>query len=489
MAGDSLSYEVITVERGSIVSTVKATGRLEPQLEVSLGFEASGIVSEVLAERGQPVRAGEPLARLETDELLLQLAQAEANLAELGAGARAEDITAAQASLRGAQASYDKVAAGARAEDLAVAEASLRGALANYKDLAAGPDEDEITVAAANLRTAEVALQDAQSAYDKIAYADNVAETPQAAELERATINYESARASYKLAVQGASDEQLAASWSQVEQAQAQLDKLSNGPTAEELAIAQAQVDQAQAQVEKLRNGPTPEELAIAQNQVEEVRLRLEKVTLTAPVDGVVTEVNVSVGEWAGSAAVIMLSDLSALYIDLPVDEIDLPSVAPGQLATITLDALPDSPMIGRVTAIAPAPIASGSGVNSYEVTVTLEDPNEKAKMGMTANVDIETGRREDVVIIPAHLILVEKTTGQTYVSTLRADGQVFRKEVALGLRSGQEFEVLSGLGPGEQVVVPVSMEELEAVVPGAGGGLFSRIQSMHQVADQAQAQ
>jgi HlyD family secretion protein len=486
-ADDSLTRQAVTVKRGTIISSVKATGRLEPDVEVSLGFDTNGTVAEVLVERGQSVKAGDPLARLEADELLLQLAQAEANLAQVQAGSREEDIAAAEAALRNAQANYDKIAAGTREEDISVAEASLRGAQANYDELADGLDEDEITVAAANLRTAEVALKNAQWAYDEIAYAGDVGESPQAADLERATINYESALANYRMAVQGASSEQLTASWAQVEQAQAQLDKLRNGPTSEELEIAQAQVDQARAQLEKLRNGPTSEELAVAQNQVDQARLRLEQATLIAPVDGVVTEVNVSVGERPATLAVILLADLSTLHVDLPVDEIDLPSVRTGQLATITLDALPDSPLSGQVTAIAPAPLSSGSGVTSYEVTVTLEDEAEQAKVGMTANVGVETGRRENVVIIPAHLVLVDKTTGQTYVNKVGPNGEVVRIEVTLGLRSGQDIEVLSGLEAGDQVLASVTPEQLQAITPGEERGLFGRIQSMHNVADQSQ--
>jgi len=259
---DDTSAEAVVIQPGALVSAVKATGQLEARTEVMLGFEINGVVAEVPVERGQAVRAGDLLARLDTAEAELQLAQAEVNLADLKAGTRAEDIAASQAALRNAQVNYEKIAAGSRAEDIAAAEASLRSARASYNDLADGLDEDEITIAAANFRAAEVALQTAQRAYDKVAYADNIGETPQAAELERATIEYESAKSNYNLKASGATKTQLAVGWSQVEQAQAQVDKLKNSPTPEELAMAQAQVDQAQAQLEKLKNGPTATDLA-----------------------------------------------------------------------------------------------------------------------------------------------------------------------------------------------------------------------------------
>jgi HlyD family secretion protein len=487
LADEGLSDDVVTVERGDIVSTVKATGRLEPQVEVSLGFETNGTVAEVLVERGQQVEVGDPLARIDADELALQVAQAEASLAELQAGARAEDAAAAEAALRNAQASYEKLAVGSRAEDVAAAEAALRNAQANYQALLNGLDDDEITVAAANVRQAEIEMQNAQTEYDKVAYADNIGETRQAAELERATVAYESAVANFRLAVKGASDEQLQAAQAQVDQAQAQLEKLQNGPTPQELAAARAQVDQAQAQLEKLQNGPTPQELAIAQLKVDEARLRLEQATLTAPISGTVVEVNVDVGERAGSGTVILLADLSALHIDLPVDEIDLTTVQVGQPVSIALDALPTEPLAGRVTAIAPGPVVTDGSVTGYEVTVVIEDQNDQAKTGMTANVTIETDRRENVIVIPAHVIQVDKETGQTYVYKLGTDDQIIRTDITLGLRSGQNIEVISGLQSGDQIVSSLPSGQTaqgdgdpNVPVPGSGGGFFSGMREMH---------
>jgi HlyD family secretion protein len=484
---DSTSGEAVVIQLGTLVSMVKATGQLEARTEVMLGFEINGVVAEVPLERGQAVRAGDLLARLDTSEAELQLAQAEVNLADLRAGTRAEDIAASQAALRNAQANYKKVAAGPRPEDIAAAEASLRSARASYEDLADGLDEDEITVAAANFRAAEVALQTAQRDYDKVAYADNIGETPQAAALERATIEYESARSNYNLKASGATKTQLAVGWSQVEQAQAQVDKLKHSPTPEELAMAQAQVDQAQAQLEKLQNGPTATDLALAQNQVDQARLRLEKASLTAPVDGIVTEVNIKVGERPGTGAAILLADLSALHIDLPVDEIDLPLVQVGQVATVTLDALPKEPLAGQVTAIAPAPMPMTGNVTDYEVTVTLSGPYPKAKVGMTADVGIETGRRANVLVIPAHLVQVDKISGKTYVNKL--DGkQVARVEITLGLRSGSNIEVVSGLAAGDNVLTPLAAEQ--AATAATSSGAFGMIREMHdKVSESIQGQ
>ena len=87
--------ETAVVRRGTLLVTVGATGSLAPYAEVSPAFTSGGRVAEVLVVEGQVVEAGQPLARLETDDLVLQVAQAEASLAQIQAGPRAEEIAAA----------------------------------------------------------------------------------------------------------------------------------------------------------------------------------------------------------------------------------------------------------------------------------------------------------------------------------------------------------------------------------------------------------
>ena len=74
------SYETVTVERGSISSTVSATGSIEPEAEVALSFRASGRVEQVLVSVGQPVEAGQLLAQLDVTDAALALEQAEVSL-------------------------------------------------------------------------------------------------------------------------------------------------------------------------------------------------------------------------------------------------------------------------------------------------------------------------------------------------------------------------------------------------------------------------
>jgi HlyD family secretion protein len=477
--------ETVTVELGTIISSIKATGSLEPREDASLSFEINGTVAEVMVERGDVVQAGDELAQLDTTDLELAVSQAridlekaETQLVQAREEADEDDITSAQAALDSAQASYQALLEGSSEDDIASAQAALDSAQASYQALLEGSSEEEVTVAAANLRTAEIDLKQAQRDYDKVAYADTVGESPQAAALEQATIAYESALANYRLAVEDPGDEELRAAEAQIAQAQATLSDLIDSPSAEELRAAEAQIAQAQATLNNLLEGPSEEDIALAQANVEAAQLSLqraekdlERATLVARFNGTITAVNVGVGERLELAGVIDLADLTELHIDVPVDEIDLLAVQVGQRATVVLDAMPNAPIPGQVTAIAPAPIADDSSVTTYEVTITLEEQNPEAVVGMTANVDVETERHEDVMVIPAEVIQVDETTGHVYVLKLSAGGRPAKTEVTLGLRDGSTIEVLDGLEAGDRLLVPLS-EETMAEESG-GGGLF----------------
>ena len=176
------SYETVAVERGSISSTVSATGSIEPEAEVALSFRASGRVEQVLVSVGQPVEAGQLLAQLDVADASLALEQADvslqisrAQLDKLEKPPSESDIIAAQANVTVAQAS------------VASSEAALASAQASYRQLLAGASPEEIAVQESQVRQAAVNVRQAQSAYDVVKHRPNAGELPQAVQLEQTT--------------------------------------------------------------------------------------------------------------------------------------------------------------------------------------------------------------------------------------------------------------------------------------------------------------
>jgi len=305
------AFKTATVERGNIESTVSATGTILPEAQVTLTFKGTGRVEKVLVKRGDTVRAGDMLARLETAELELALMQAQAGLAiseaqlaklkagadendiaaaraalasaqaayeEVKAGPKPEDIAAAQEAVSTARAAYDQVVAGPSEEDIAAARAALTSAQAAYQRLLAGPSENETAAAKAQLEQARVNLELAQSEYDKVAWLGMKGALPQSFQLQQATIAYEAAKAAYELATRGPTEDQLKAAEAQIAQAQATLERLLKSPTESELAAASLQVTQAEASLRRLLNSPTERELALAKSQVAQAEAALNKL-------------------------------------------------------------------------------------------------------------------------------------------------------------------------------------------------------------------
>jgi HlyD family secretion protein len=291
-----------------------------------------------------------------------------------------------------------------------------------------------VQIARAQLEKARALLQQAQAAYDQVKHLPNIGALPQSLQLQQATLDIQIAEANYRLATAGPTEAQKAAALAQVAQAQAQLDRLKAGASAEEIAIAEAQVRQAEV-------------------QVAQARLALENTRLLAPVGGVVVSVNIKVGEFPSAARpAVILNDDSRFHIDVNVDEIDVRSVAVGQPVTVTLDALPDARLTGRVTYVAPA-ATQEMGVVSYLVTVVLDPTTEPLRAGMSATASITVAEKRDALVVPNRAIQIDRATGKAYVEKV-VNGMPTRTEIRLGMRNETQSQVLEGLQEGDVIAI-----------------------------------
>jgi len=204
--------------------------------------------------------------------------------------------------------------------------------------------------------------------------------------------------------------------------------------------LAELQADQAKAALDTAKL-----ELARAE-------LELDKATITAPFDGVMINVDVKAGERTSAAIpVISLVDPSKIEMNGVIDEIDISRVKLGQEAIITLDALPDKVVKGKVTFISQAGTVQ-AGVVSYKTTITLETPDEELRDGMSATAEIVIDRHENVSLIPNRAI--QGSLDNPWVEVVVGE-QTEKRQITLGLSDGVNTEVLSGLKEGELVVLP----------------------------------
>ena len=430
---DTAAYETVAVRRDTILATVSTSGRVTPKKTVTLSYPAGGLLVGLSVMVGQEVEEGQSLARLDTRALELSVRQAEAtlrtneaHLAQTKEGPDAVDVAAAEAAVESAKAAHEA----------AKTQLGLQG--------------EQLTISEADLRKAELALQDIQAEYDLVAgFRPDIGKLPQAAALQRATIDYQRALANYRLQVAAVNDTSFKTAASQLAQAKAQLQKLQRNPTTEELAIVEAQVEQSLA-------------------ALEQARLRLADAVLVAPISGTVVSLGAEVGEMVTAAVpMVVLADLQQYHIEASVDEADIGLVRIGQDATITLDAFPDAELKGSVTRIDPLGSMT-SGVVSYGTEVGILPTNVAIRPNMTALADIVVARKQDVLIVPNRAVR-RNQSGQYYVEVI-SDGTVQTRLVTTGLRNELLTEIVNDLSEGELVVVSAPRRTL---VDQVGGGMF----------------
>ncbi|MCB0224944.1 MAG: biotin/lipoyl-binding protein, partial [Anaerolineae bacterium] len=169
----SLPVEAAPVERGDISLLLNYTGNLQAQRDITLMPKVGGQLEKVLVKVGDPVKKGDPIAIIEDDTYMAQLKQA-------------------QAALTQARLNLEKMELGSRPEEIAAARNALslaRAALSDVETI----DDNERTSAAAALANTQAAVRQAQTEYDKVAWAGEVGAMPQALALEQATNAYEQA--------------------------------------------------------------------------------------------------------------------------------------------------------------------------------------------------------------------------------------------------------------------------------------------------------
>ncbi len=444
------TYETVSVERGTISSTVSATGSIEPEAEVALSFRASGRVEQVLVSVGQPVEAGQLLAQLDVTDASLALEQAEvslqisrAQLDKLEKPPSDSDIIAAQANVTVAQAS------------VASSEASLASAQASYRDLIAGASPEEIAVQESQIRQAAVSVRQAQSAYDEVKNFPDAGASPQAVQLEQNTIALEVAQAQLALTQKGADEAQIAAALAQIAQA--------------ELGVRQARSNLLVAQdaLEALLEGAPAEDLEIARAQVRQAELSKQQAEITlnnamlyAPINSVVSQVNLRQGELYGGGALpaIVLTDLVSFHMTVLVDELDVRQVQIGQIVRLSLDALPDADITGQVTKVSPTARDVG-GVVAYEVEIVPESTDAQLRAGMSATAIITTAQVDNILRVPNRFIQLDRESGRAFVQKIINDVPSLQ-EVEMGLRNDRFTQILAGLSDEDQIALIRSSSE-----------------------------
>ncbi|MEK7139482.1 MAG: efflux RND transporter periplasmic adaptor subunit [Patescibacteria group bacterium] len=226
----------------------------------------------------------------------------------------------------------------------------------------------------------------------------------------------------------------------------------------EAVELAQAQSDQTAAAARPSDVQYYQALVAQAEAQVAAVSQKFADRAITAPAAGVVTRVDIAIGEYAtaGTPAITVLAK-QQFEIDVDVPESDIVKVKVGNTAAVTFDAFGDDvPFTATVVLIEPAQTEI-SGVVYYKIKMYLDDTASAVKPGMTANVDLRTDARTSVLVIPQRAVVDQSGQKVVQVMTDQATQKVEDRTVEVGLKGDDGLiEVTAGLTAGELVVTYV---------------------------------
>jgi HlyD family secretion protein len=249
-----------------------------------------------------------------------------------------------------------------------------------------------------------------------------------------------------------------------------------------------AQVDQAQDLADEADDATSlaARQVDLAREELRMNEITLEKHTLVAPFDGILAKLDLTVGEYppgvsslAGAAGLapsmggagapptpsglgaaaamgdgaVQIVDPSEIYVEAVVDETDLRWLRAGQRVRLTVAALGDTVVEGRLRAL--RPIVEARSDRSRDVTITVDvvgRGHERLWVGMSADVEIVVDERPNALALPTSLVLRER--GKQYVWVFD-EGRLRRRTVRTGLANWKWTEIVSGLREGDRVARP----------------------------------
>ena len=437
-ANSVTAFQTATIARGNLIASVGATGTVRAKQTATLNWQTNGMVDVVNVRVGDNVPADFVMAYLDKTTLSQNIISAESEL--VNAKKALDDLINSDSALAQAQQNLANAKQAVEDAQKDVTKLDYRRA----SDDLIKQTKDEVTLAKRQVSRAEDIFN---------LFRNKPAGDPQKAQAE---LNLITARTNR--------DQKIAT-----------LDWYLGTPSALDaekyraaLAVALAQQTDAQREFDRLSGG-NRDEIAAAQARVDAAQATLNMARVVAPFQGIVTESDPLPGDLVSpNITAFRLDDLSSLFVDVEVSEVDINRVAVGQDVTLTFDAILGREYDGRVVEVAKVGTAQtasngSAGIVNFKVTVQLTNPDDNVKPGMTAAVNITVNELQDVVLIPNRSVRL--IDGIRYVYILE-NGKSVKKRIQILSSSDQQSAIADGdVKAGDAII----LNPVTEIAPGGG--------------------
>ncbi len=466
-------FDSVAVQMGDIYERVSVTGKISPVEKADLAFEKSGKVISIKVKVGDRVKKGDLLAVLDSSSDRASLNSAQAKLADLSRGLNAPELALEESKIKTASVSLQN----AKQDALNTARSAFvvtQTAVNNYADnLFDYPQSANPTI---NIQTVSQSISNSINS-DRILVTETFKKWKNDLDTLKTVddaVNLISQVNSYENIIKGFMD-RLSLIVNDLNTTNSGLTRtvidghitlLNTGLTTLNQAIssvasAKSVLENATTNYDQiynnylLKNSGSSAQAVLAQKAVVDgYKTELEKNNLYSPIDGVITKVEPDIGEYVAPGVVSfgVISD-GDYKIEAYVPEADIAKIKISNQASTTLDAYGqnvDFPSV--VVDIDPAETIL-EGVPTYRIVLQFVYKDTRIKSGMTANLDIMTNERKNVLTVPTRAIQTEDNN--KYVRVVDLDGKTYTNvTVVVGLKgSDGTSEIISGVNVGDKIV------------------------------------
>ncbi len=470
----TVSYVLSKVERGTIISSVSATGQVSTLKQVDIKPKVSGDIVFVQVVNGQEVKAGTLIATIDPRDAEIALESARIALAKLTQPADAVSLIQTQNALENAiQASQKGADDGFSAVSNAFLDMpNIVTGLSDlfYKNGSYLNEQNVLYIGDTAREYRDKAVKSigiANTKYDAtLVQYKTLSRTSATSSIESLIINtydtvkslsdgIKDAKNTVDYVISQKSDRNQSLAVSTIADINSWTGKINNNllnllSIKDSIINSVSTLREKQQSLIKLQNGPDPLDIRSQELSVRQKEYAYADYFIRAPFDGIIAKLNVKKGDSSSSGTAIATLITNQKIANISLNELDAAKIKLGDKATLSFDAVPDLSITGEVTEIDTIGTVT-QGVVTYSVQITFDTQDERVKSGMSVSASIINDSKPDVLIVPNSAI---KTSRNISLVQILNNGKPKNITVEVGISNDTQSEITSGVNEGDSIII-----------------------------------